>query len=115
MNLCIFMGHLGKDPETISGRNGSTITSFSIAVNSGYGDKKETMWVRCCCFNKVAESVSKFCRKGHPVLVEGRLRESNWTDRDGNERKSTEIVCNAVKFLKERDHNQEDETEAPAF
>lgn len=99
LNHVMMMGHLCADPELRYSSGGKEVCSFRIGVNSGYGDHKETLFIRCCCFGKVAESVAKHSSKGQCVLAIGRLRENKWTDKNGVDRVSQEIVCDSVKFI----------------
>lgn len=82
-----FAGHIGKDPETkvFDKKDGSKgyITTFSLAVNNGYGNKKETIWVNCRCFDQMAASFSKYAGKGKNIFVEGRAISQDYVRQDG--------------------------------
>lgn len=103
-NSCTLVGHLGRDPELRYTPNGKAVCNFSIAVKSSYagrdGNKNEdTLWMRVSCWEKTAENVSKYTKKGDPVLVNGELKLNKFTDKDGNERETIELTAHRVVFL----------------
>ena len=105
VNHCIFIGNLGRDPETRYTASGEAICNFSIACTESWkdkqtGEKKEmTEWVRVSAFGKLAEICSQYLKKGSQVYVEGSLRTRKWTDKDGVEKYTTEIRCDDMKML----------------
>lgn len=121
LNLCQFIGRLGKDPETRYLPNGDATTSFSIAVGSSWtdkqsGDKKETTeWVRCVAWRKLAEIISEYCRKGQQVYVSGQFKTRKWQDKEGVDRYMTEITIDRMQMLGSKgDNNSPQEQAAPA-
>lgn len=108
VNRCIFIGNLGKDPELKYTASGEAICNFSIACTESWkdkatGEKKEqTEWVRISFFGKLAEVCGQYLKKGSQVYVEGSLRTRKWTDKDGQERYTTEIKGNEMKMLGSR-------------
>ena len=98
LNLCVYIGYVGADPEVKRFDNGDEIVNFRIAVGESYkkrdGEKAEhTEWVACVGrFPHIVDSVDKYMRKGDPVAVVGKQRTRKWTDRDGNDRYQTEII-----------------------
>lgn len=106
LNDCNFIGNLGRDPEVRYGQSGSAIAKLSLAVNERRkrGDEWEehTEWVRVTCFGRTAENVGQYLSKGSKVFVKGRLQTTKYTDREGQERWSTEVVANVVRFLDSR-------------
>ncbi len=108
VNKWIGIGNLGRDPETRYTASGEAICNFSIACSESWkdkqtGEKKEmTEWVRISAFGKLAEICSQYLRKGSQVYVEGSLRTRKWTDKDGQERYTTEIRCDDMKMLGSR-------------
>ena len=108
VNKAILVGHLGKDPEVRYTASGDPIANFSIACTESWkdkqtGEKKEmTEWVRISAFGKLAEICSQYLKKGSQVYVEGSLRTRKWTDKDGQERYTTEIRCDDMKMLGSR-------------
>jgi single-strand DNA-binding protein len=95
INKVILLGNLGKDPEVRSTQSGSKIATFSVATSESWkkdGERQErTEWHRVVAFGKVAEIIEDYCQKGTTVYIEGCIRTRKWTDKDGNDRYSTEI------------------------
>ena len=105
VNKCIFVGNLGKDPELRYSASGEAICNFSIACTENWkdkatGEKKElTEWHRISFFGKLAEICGQYLKKGSQVYVEGSIRTRKWTDKDGQERYTTEIRGDEMKML----------------
>lgn len=105
VNKWIGIGNLGRDPETRYSASGDAICNFSIACTESWKDKQSgerkemTEWVRISVFGKLAEICSQYLKKGSQVYVEGSLRTRKWTDKDGQERYTTEIRCDDMKML----------------
>lgn len=97
LNQCSFIGRLGKDPESRFKPDGKQITSFSMAV-SGY-KKDETEWVRVVAFDKLAEICSTYLTKGSRIYLSGRMKTDKWTDKEGVERYSTNIIADKMQML----------------
>ena len=99
VNKVILVGNLGRDPESRTFPSGDKVVSFSLAMTESWRDKAtgerkdKTEWVNVSIFNenigKVAEA---YCKKGSKVYLEGQLQTREYTDKDGNQRKSTEVV-----------------------
>ena len=108
VNKWIGIGNLGCDPESRYTASGEAICNFSIACTETWkdkqtGERKEmTEWVRISAFGKLAEICSQYLKKGSQVYVEGSLRTRKWTDKDGQERYTTEIRCDDMKMLGSR-------------
>lgn len=103
-NKCIFTDRLGADPDSRNLPNGDPVASFTVASGKqwkdGNGEKRElTEWVRCVTFGKLAGICTQYLHKGSHVLVEGEMRTRKYTDKNGVERWSTEIVLNQMKML----------------
>lgn len=99
VNKCIIVGHLGKDPEVRSFQNGGKVANLSVATSEQWkdkttGEKKEkTEWHRVSIFNeKLVEVAEKYLKKGSLVYLEGSLETRKWTDKEGVEKYSTEVV-----------------------
>jgi single-strand DNA-binding protein len=99
VNKVILVGNLGKDPEVRRMTSGDPVVNLSIATSESWRDKasgerkEKTEWHRVVIFNKnLAEVAEKYLRKGSKVYVEGSLQTRKWTDKDGQEKYSTEIV-----------------------
>lgn len=102
VNKAIIIGHLGRDPETRSFQNGGRVCNFSVATGERWKDrvtgeqKERTEWHQVAIVNDALVDVaSKYLRKGSKVYVEGQLRTRKWTDQQGVDRYSTEIVIGA--------------------
>lgn len=95
MNTCVLMGRCTKDPEKRYTQSNTPVTSFTIAV----GRFKEGVdFFDCTAWNKTADFVADYFRKGDMICVRGRLQNREWTDKNGNARRSTEIVADEVSF-----------------
>lgn len=105
VNKWIGLGNLGRDPEVRYTASGEAICNFSIACTDSWkdkqtGEKKEqTEWVRISFFGKLAEICGQYLKKGSQVYIEGSLRTRKWTDKDGQERYTTEIRGDEMKML----------------
>lgn len=116
-NYCdiIVVGHLGRDPEMRHMADGKAIANFSIAVTDRGGrDGDITSWFRCSLFGRQAEIAEKYLRKGSAALVQGRMRERTWSDKDGNERKTWEVVGDRLVLLGRADNSPPTLDVAPA-
>ena len=108
VNKWIGIGNLGKDPDMRYTASGDAICNFSIACTESWkdkatGEKKEqTEWVRISFFGKLAEICGQYLKKGSQVYIEGSLRTRKWTDKDGQERYTTEIRGDEMKMLGSR-------------
>ncbi|MDD2742540.1 MAG: single-stranded DNA-binding protein [Rhodocyclaceae bacterium] len=108
VNKWIGIGNLGRDPEMRYTASGDAICNFSIACSESWkdkatGEKKEqTEWVRISFFGKLAEICGQYLKKGSQVYVEGSLRTRKWTDKDGQEKYTTEIRGDEMKMLGSR-------------
>lgn len=97
VNKAILIGHLGQDPDIRQTNSGSSVANFSLATSKKYKDqqgewKTKTEWHRVVVFGKSAEFVGNYFRKGTKAYVEGEITTKEWEDREGNKKKSTEIV-----------------------
>ena len=104
VNKVILVGNLGKDPQTRATPNGQEVATLTVATSEKYKDKagelqERTEWHTVVVWGKQAESCGKYLSKGRQVYVEGRLATRKWTDKEGAERYSTEVVAETVKFL----------------
>lgn len=108
VNKVIIVGNLGRDPETRYMPNGEAVTNVAIATTESWkdknsGEKKElTEWHRVTFYRKLAEIAGQYLKKGSQVYVEGRLQTRKWTDKDGVERYTTEIIADTMQMLGSR-------------
>ena len=98
MNKVILVGRLTRDPEVRYTQTGKAVTSFSVAVNTGFGDNKRADFIPIVVWDKLAEICGNNLTKGRNVLVEGRLQISEY-EKDGQKRRTTEVVAQNVEFL----------------
>ncbi|MCK9225597.1 MAG: single-stranded DNA-binding protein [Candidatus Muirbacterium halophilum] len=98
MNQVSIIGNLTRDPEMRTTNNGTPVTSFSIAVNTGWGDNKKTAFIPITVWNKAAESCHQFLNKGSKVAVSGKLDTGSY-EKDGKTIYTWEVVANNVEFL----------------
>ena len=109
LNKIILMGRLTRDPELRRTQSGTAVTSFSLAVDRDFksqGGDKETDFIDVVAWRNTAEFVSKYFTKGSMAVVSGRLQIRDWTDRDGNKRRSAEIVADNVYFGESKRSNE---------
>lgn len=105
LNMCVFIGRLGRDPEVRYMPNGDAAVNVSIAVGKSWkdknsGEKKEvTTWVPVSFFGKTAEIVGEYCRKGSQLQITGEFSVRKYTDKDGNEKTITEIKGDRMQLL----------------
>ena len=102
LNHIVIMGRLTRDPELRRTGSGVAVTSFSLAVDRDFGPKdggeRETDFIDCVAWRNTGEFVSKYFTKGSMAVVSGRLQIRGWTDKDGNKRRSAEVVADNVYF-----------------
>lgn len=105
VNKVILVGNLGRDPETRYAPSGAAVCNVSIATTRSWKDKssgekrEETEWHRVVFYDRLAEIVDEYVKKGHAIYVEGRLKTSKWTDKEGVERYTTQIVAEQLQML----------------
>ena len=102
LNHITIMGRLTRDPELRRTGSGIAVASFSVAVDRDFGKnengEKETDFIDCVAWRQTGEFVSKYFTKGRMAVVSGRLQIRGWTDKDGNKRRTAEIVADNVYF-----------------
>ena len=98
-NLVLLAGNLTKDPEMSYTTEQKAVVNFNIAVNSRYGQREETCFMRCAAFGATAENITKYLTKGSPIFVEGRLVQNNWTAQDGTKRSQIQMIVNSFRFV----------------
>ena len=118
LNHITLMGRLTRDPELRRTGSGVAVTSFSLAVDRDFGKnengERETDFIDCVAWRQTGEFVSKYFTKGRMAVVSGRLQIRSWTDKDGNKRRTAEVVAENVYFGDSRRDEQGGNT-APAF
>lgn len=110
-NKVILMGNLTRDPELRQTQSGASVLGAGLAVNESYtaqdGSKRDnTTFVELSAFGKTAENIARFFRKGDPILIDGRLRQESWTDKQsGQARSKIVVVVERFEFVKSREQS----------
>ena len=104
VNKVILLGNLGRDPETRYTTGGDAVTNLNIATSEQWKDKsgekqERTEWHRVVLFGRQAEIAGEYLKKGRSVYIEGRLQTRKYTDKDGVEKYSTEIVADRMQLI----------------
>ena len=110
LNRIIVMGRLTRDPELRTTQSGTSVTSFTLAVDRDFKDKdsgeKSTDFIDVVAWRQTAEFVCKYFAKGRMAVAEGRLQIREWKDKDGNNRRTAEIVAENVYFGDSKSENK---------
>ena len=112
LNHCVISGNLGKDAELRRTQSGMAIASFSVAVSDGKKNQQTgewetiTHWIDCVMFGTRAEKLASSLSKGTKVAVNGKLRQSKWQDKDGNNRSKLEVVVDNIDFMSRKDNSE---------
>ena len=110
LNHITIMGRLTRDPELRRTGSGIAVASFTVAVDRDFGGRdggeKETDFIDCVAWRQTGEFVSKYFTKGRMIVVSGRLQIRSWTDKDGNKRRTAEVVADNVYFGDSRRDNE---------
>ena len=105
INKVILVGNLGKDPEIKYTASGAAIANLTIATSESWNDKQsgekveKTEWTRVVAFQRLAEIMGEYLKKGSQIYLEGKLQTRKWQDKDGNDRWTTEVVANDMLML----------------
>ena len=104
INKVILIGNLGGDPELRTTPGGSSVASFTLATNETWNDKdgnkqERTEWHRIVAWGRLAEICGQYLSKGRQVYIEGRLQTRSWEDKQGNQRKTTEVIARDMQML----------------
>jgi single-strand DNA-binding protein len=115
VNRVTLLGNLGRDPETRYAADGAAVCNFTVATTDRWKDKasgetrEATEWHRIVAFGRLAEIAGEYLRKGSPVYVEGKLRTRKWTDKEGQERYTTEINADSIQFIGRKEESAQGE------
>ena len=113
LNHITLMGRLTKDPELRRTGSGVAVASFTLAVDRDFSkEEKEVDFIDCVAWRQTGEFVSKYFAKGRMAVVSGRLQIRSWTDKDGNKRRTAEVVADNVYFA---DSKKEEKSESNPF
>lgn len=112
-NKVILIGNLTRDPELKYLPKGTAVCNLSMAVNRRWKteageDREDVYFADCKAFGKQAETISQYVKKGHPLMIEGRLTREEWEDKSGGKKSATRIMIESFQFLKGRDEGAHD-------
>ena len=121
VNRVILIGRLGNDPDMRYMPSGEAVANLSIATSETWtdrntGEKREkTEWSRVVAFRKLAEIIGQYCKKGDQIYIEGKLQTRKWTDKNGQDHYTTEIIADQMQMLggKEDRGQREQQSEKP--
>jgi len=110
LNKVQLIGNAGNDPDVKTFQNGGKVANFRIATSETYKDKagvkqEKTEWHSVACFDKVADIVEKYLRKGNQLYLEGKIQTRQWEDKDKVKRYTTEIVAQTIRLLGGKKNN----------
>jgi single-strand DNA-binding protein len=124
VNKVILLGNLGRDPDVRSMPSGDSVANLSLATTERWKDKsgekqERTEWHRVALFGKQADIAGEYLSKGDTIYIEGKLQTRKWTDKEGTERFSTEVIANQLVFVntkgrRDREEEQDEPEERPA-
>ncbi len=120
VNKVILIGNCGRDPEVRYMASGSAVCNVSVATSSRRKDKnsgetiEETQWHRVTFYERLAEVAGEYLKKGKPVYIEGRLKYGKFTDKDGHEKNTVDIIATEMQLLGGRDDDEKPAAPRPA-
>lgn len=114
LNKIIIMGRLVRDPELRHTQSDTAVASFTLAVDRD-GKDKGVDFIECVAWRGTADFVSKYFSKGRMAIVEGRLQMREWTDKEGNKRRTAEVVASSVYFGDSKREGRKEEEDTPQF
>lgn len=98
MNNCTIYGRLGKDADFKTTASGTKVLNFSLANNTGYGERKQTNWFRCVMFGERGEKIADMLKKGTAVVVAGEVTLNTWQTQDGTEKSDLSLNVRELSF-----------------
>lgn len=104
VNRVILIGYLGRDPEVRFTQGGAAVANFTMATNERWKDRdgvaqQKAEWHRIVAWGKLAEFCERYLSKGRQIYLEGRIQTREWEDREGDKRRTTEIVAQTIQFV----------------
>ena len=107
LNRTVLVGRIVRDPELKRTTSGTSVTSFTVAIDNPTktGGEKTTSFIPCTCWSKTAENVAKYCQKGTLVGIDGRINQRSYEDKSGNKHSIVEIIAETVQFLEKKNAN----------
>ena len=113
-NKVILIGYLTAAPELKQTQSGESVTSFSIGVSRKYSKNNESDFINIVAWKNTAEFISRYFKKGDPILVCGRIQTRTWTDNQGQKRYATEVVADEASFVVNKAEESSDTPPNPA-
>lgn len=113
LNITVIQGRLTATPELTQTSGGIDCCRFTVANDSGWGDKKKTNFISCTAWRKTAEFIAQHFNKGDMILVHGELSQNKYTTRDGDKREFIEITVNGADFCGRERREEESQTALP--
>ena len=113
LNHVIEMGRICTDLTVRYTQSQKPVTSFRIAVDDGYGEKKKTYFISCVAWERNSGLLTNHFNKGDPIIVEGKLTMREWTDKQGSKRTEAEVVADNIYFAGSKQRGENRTTEAP--
>lgn len=119
VNKVILIGNLGNDPDVSMTQQGNAVATISVATDESYKDKQtgqlvpKTEWHRVVAFQRLAEIMRDYLKKGSKVYIEGKLQTRKWQDQSGVDRYTTEIVANELQMLDGKPEGQQGQAQQP--
>lgn len=113
LNNVVLMGRLTSTPEIRQTNSGTEVTSFTLAIDRGYakpGEERQTDFIDCTAWRGTAKFITSYFKKGQMIAVTGEIQTRNFEDKNGNKRKSTEVVCSSASFCGSKNENSNDNT-----
>lgn len=102
MNKVQLIGNIVRDIELRHTTQGTPVASYTIAINTGYGEKQQTDYINISSWGKSGEFVHKYFKKGQAIALVGRLRSNNYEDRNGNKRYTVEVITEDIEFVRNK-------------
>lgn len=118
INRIVLVGRLTRDPELKPTNTGTSVCSFSVAVDNRQKNPdgtKSTSFIPCVAFSNAADNMIKFLKKGALVGVEGRLNQRTFTRQDGSKGQTFEVICDSVQFLEPKNQTNSQATDTDTF
>jgi single-strand DNA-binding protein len=113
MNAVNLIGNIVRDVEVKTTPSGVTVARLTLAINSGYGDKKKTDYINCVAFNKTAELLGQYTGKGSKIGVEGRISTGSYENKEGKKVYTFDVAIDRLHFLDSKKDKQEEDVWQP--
>lgn len=110
MNKVQLIGRLTKDPELRYTKSNIAVANYTIAINTGYGEKQQTDYINISTWGKSGEFVSNYFKKGQAIAIVGRLKNNNYEDKNGNKKYTTEVVTEEIQFVGDKKQEEKEES-----